>query len=142
VVQNRFSQSVVQSRFIHELGAAAVSTGVAPRIRMPEEVAAIQVDKCATCGSGLVTPLEHATLTCSKCPDRRDLVLLDNLTAWRDQTATELNQISWLLLSDVTLSALAALRPANVQELSQISGMRSARIEQFGDDILQLINSL
>ncbi|MEY4323779.1 MAG: hypothetical protein RL410_1560, partial [Actinomycetota bacterium] len=43
--------------------------------------------------------------------------------------------------SDVTVSALAALRPTNTAELSAISGMRAARVEQFGDDILQLINA-
>ncbi|MEY4322566.1 MAG: hypothetical protein RL410_347, partial [Actinomycetota bacterium] len=91
---NRFSQSVHPSRFIAELGTATASAVVQPRKRVPEAPATLKVDKCSQCGSGLVTPLEHATLTCSKCPDRRDQKLLQALTQWRDETAAELNQIS------------------------------------------------
>ena len=139
--QERFTQPASPSRFLAELGQAVESVAAVPRVVKPEKAQAPVVMRCSNCGAGLLEPIEQATLTCNKCPDKRNTAIAAALKSWRDETAEQLDQIPWLLLSDVTIDALSALQPEDYQSLGNVSGMREHKVNQFGAEILSIIAS-
>jgi DNA helicase-2/ATP-dependent DNA helicase PcrA len=137
--QQRFTQPALPSRFLAELGQTAIAVAPVARVVKPEKPEVLTVMRCSNCGAGLLEPVEQATLTCKKCPDKRSAELSAALREWRDETAAQLDHIPWLLLSDVTIDALSALKPEDFESLAQVSGMREHKVQQFGAEILTLI---
>lgn len=57
---------------------------------------------------------------------------------WRGAEAKRLRVPAYVVMHDRTLMALAQARPANPRELLQIDGMGPAKVEKFGEAILEL----
>ena len=64
--------------------------------------------------------------------------LLAQLKQWRTAQAKRLGMPPYVVLRDRTLTALAAARPQNPRQLLEIDGMGPAKVEKFGDKILDL----
>jgi len=76
---------------------------------------------------------------CADCPADRDEGLFEALRTWRADTARELGQPAYCVLTDATLGAIAEQRPAAREALGALPGIGPAKLERFGDDVLRLV---
>ena len=68
-----------------------------------------------------------------------DESLFQQLRAWRSDTAREQGVPAYVILHDKTLRELAEVRPVNRSLLATVTGMGSAKIEHYGEELLALI---
>ncbi len=66
--------------------------------------------------------------------------LMDRLKWWRMEVARRQNMPAYVILQDVTLGEIAALKPKTPDDLLRISGMGSKRLAMWGSDILKLVS--
>jgi ATP-dependent DNA helicase RecQ len=71
-----------------------------------------------------------------------DEALFQTLRKWRADTAREQGVPAYVILHDKTLRELAECRPVSHGLLASITGMGSAKIEHYGEEILQIIRSV
>jgi RecQ family ATP-dependent DNA helicase len=64
--------------------------------------------------------------------------LAARLREWRAAEAKRLKVPAYLVMHDRTVTALAQERPANPRQLLEIAGMGPAKVERFGEAILEL----
>ncbi|MPZ98018.1 MAG: RecQ family ATP-dependent DNA helicase [Dehalococcoidia bacterium] len=65
--------------------------------------------------------------------------LFETLRAWRQRHAREEGVPAFTLFSDRTLRELATRRPRDTAGLLQVWGLGEARVQRFGDDLLEVI---
>ena len=70
-----------------------------------------------------------------------DAALFQTLRQWRSDTAREQGVPAYVILHDKTLRELAESRPVSHGLLAGITGMGSAKIEHYGEELLQLIRN-
>jgi ATP-dependent DNA helicase RecQ len=70
-----------------------------------------------------------------------DEALFQLLRKWRADTAREQGVPAYVILHDRTLRELAETRPVSHGLLAGITGMGSAKIEHYGEELLQLIRN-
>jgi len=68
-----------------------------------------------------------------------DETLFQELRRWRSDTAREQGVPAYVILHDKTLRELAEIRPTSRGLLATISGLGSAKIEHYGEELLSLI---
>jgi ATP-dependent DNA helicase RecQ len=68
----------------------------------------------------------------------QDEALATRIRAWRSAEAKRLRIPAYLLLNDRTLSALAQARPENPNQLLAVDGIGPAKVEKFGEILLEL----
>ncbi len=68
-----------------------------------------------------------------------DNALFQELRTWRSDTAREQGVPAYVILHDKTLRELAEVRPTSHGMLAGITGMGSAKIEHYGEELLNLI---
>lgn len=61
------------------------------------------------------------------------------LRTWRAATAKEQAVPAYVVFNDKTLAAIAERRPATMVELSTISGVGEAKLERYGDAVLEVL---
>lgn len=66
--------------------------------------------------------------------------LFQHLRAWRDEIALDKNIEKYMVLSQKSIQALTEELPRTKTALAKISGLGKVKIQQFGDQILDLIN--
>ncbi len=96
---------------------------------------------CRVCGGGLATAKERTIGRCTACPPTMDEQLFEELRAWRLATAKELDVPAFVVFTDATLTAIAEREPADAAELSRIAGVGPAKLERFGDAVLDLVRT-
>lgn len=62
------------------------------------------------------------------------------LKAWRGEVAREHNLPAYVVFHDATLAEMARCHPRGLDELSQISGVGSKKLEAYGPEILRVLN--
>src|SRR5574343_1322707 len=70
-----------------------------------------------------------------------DEALFQLLRQWRADTAREQGVPAYVILHDKTLRELAEVRPVSRGLLAGITGMGSAKIEHYGEELLELIRN-
>ena len=65
--------------------------------------------------------------------------LADRLRAWRLEKSRELGVPAYVIFSDRTLDDLVARRPTDETALLAIHGIGPAKLESFGDDLLEVV---
>ena len=68
--------------------------------------------------------------------------IIEQLKAWRKRKADDLNVAPYMIFGDKTLMDLAAKKPKNKTELLNVYGIGSAKSEEFGRSILQIISEI
>jgi ATP-dependent DNA helicase RecQ len=68
-----------------------------------------------------------------------DRALFEELRLWRRETAQEKGVSPFIVMYDRVLRDIVAHRPSSKRELERIEGMHPAKIEQYADDILALV---
>lgn len=72
-------------------------------------------------------------------PDIANIDLYDSLKLWRDNICDKTNMPIYMVANRATLTEIATYLPMNKKDLLQISGFGKAKVDKYGDDILQLI---
>jgi ATP-dependent DNA helicase RecQ len=79
----------------------------------------------------------------SKAPldlDETQQELFQQLRTWRASVAKEQGVPAYVVFPDATLTAIAQTRPENRSELSGISGVGAAKLERYGDAVLEVVS--
>ena len=61
------------------------------------------------------------------------------LRAWRLERSSADKVPAFVVFTDATLQLIAEHRPADTQALRRISGVGTAKLERYGDDVLALV---
>lgn len=64
------------------------------------------------------------------------------LREWRRDTARDQSVPAYVVFNDATLRELAVERPSTLNELAGISGVGRSKLEQYGDEVLEVLSSL
>jgi len=70
-----------------------------------------------------------------------DAPLFAALRVWRRERATEQHVPPYAIFHDVTLSAIARLRPANRDALADISGVGRSKLTRYGEEVLRIVRA-
>jgi DNA helicase-2/ATP-dependent DNA helicase PcrA len=71
-----------------------------------------------------------------------DPAVVDALRMWRRETSERLAVPAYVVMHDTTLEAIAAARPSTERQLINVPGIGPAKLEQYGDEILALVDSV
>ncbi|MFC3763476.1 ATP-dependent DNA helicase UvrD2 [Tenggerimyces flavus] len=96
------------------------------------------VAKCRVCGKALVEASDRKLGRCFDCPSSLDEALFEQLREWRKELAAEQKVPAYVIFTDATLTAIAEAKPSDRAELSRISGVGAAKLEKYGDAVLEL----
>ena len=66
--------------------------------------------------------------------------LYDSLKAWRNQMAAENDMLDYMILPMKTLLDLTENAPTTLKQLSKVKGIGKAKLNQYGETILEIIN--
>jgi DNA helicase-2/ATP-dependent DNA helicase PcrA len=94
---------------------------------------------CRVCNAPLGTTAERKVGRCESCPADYDEELFERLRAWRVARAGEEKVPAYVVFTDLTLQAIAEVRPADPQALLRINGVGKTKIEKYGQDVLELV---
>ena len=72
-------------------------------------------------------------------PLNREIGILSDLKAWRTELAIKLNLPAYIIMHDKTLIEIASKNPMTLEDLSSINGIGPAKLEKYGNDIIEII---
>ena len=84
----------------------------------------------------------HELLNSDLSLNSEELVRLETLKQWRNETAIRLNLRGYMVTSNATLVNIAKFNPQTVESLINIKGLGPNKVQRFGSDILALLNAL
>ncbi|MDE0437988.1 MAG: HRDC domain-containing protein [bacterium] len=116
---------------------------------LPERAARDDVPKGGLAGHRETSPNSHQSSARTGHPaettkrrvaaHRSDEELLLMLKAWRTATARAHSKPAYTVLADRTLQELVSSRPRQVEDLAKVHGIGPAKLEQYGQELLDLI---
>jgi DNA helicase-2/ATP-dependent DNA helicase PcrA len=124
------------SRFLDDLRPEAASDRVKPR---SSRTKSSRQSVCRVCKGPLGSVAERKVGRCSGCPASYDEALFEELRVWRAETAKAESVPAYVVFTDLTLQAIAEVRPTTTQQLLSISGIGPAKQEKYGDAVLGLL---
>ena len=71
-----------------------------------------------------------------------DIKILDALKLWRSEKAKEQNLPSYFIATNKELTSVAKYKPAKKEELLDIKGFGKHKIENYGEEILEILESI
>ncbi|MCE3074217.1 HRDC domain-containing protein [Chryseobacterium gwangjuense] len=71
-----------------------------------------------------------------------DIKILDALKLWRSEKAKENNLPSYFIATNKELTSVAKYKPAKKEELLDIKGFGKHKIENYGEEILEILESI
>jgi DNA helicase II / ATP-dependent DNA helicase PcrA len=120
------------SRFLDDLvPASARAAGAKPKAR--------RAAHCRECGRPLSTAPEKKRGRCADCPASYDEELFERLRTWRKERADEDDVPAFVVFTDATLQLIAEQRPTSPAALLRISGIGPAKLERYGDGLLDVV---
>lgn len=121
-----------RTRFLDGIVPEVDVSSVPPRSVRPK--------RCRNCGRRLTTPQEKVIGRCERCPSDADPGVFAALRAWRSSVSQDMNVPAYIVFTDATLVAISEAMPETPAELREISGVGPVKIENFGEDILGILN--
>jgi DNA helicase II / ATP-dependent DNA helicase PcrA len=94
---------------------------------------------CRECGKPLATAAEKKRQRCTDCPASYDEELFERLRTWRKQRADEEKVPAFVVFTDATLQLIAEERPTSPTALLRISGVGPAKLERYGESLLEVV---
>ncbi|NUP75739.1 MAG: ATP-dependent DNA helicase UvrD2 [Sinomonas sp.] len=129
------------SRFLDGLRPGSLRTTAAPgggaSTRRRREYRGPAV--CRVCGSVLETGAERKVGRCTDCPPSYDEATFESLRAWRLEQAREADVPAFVVFTDATLTAIAEAKPESLGDLAKVAGVGKAKLERYGDAVLELL---
>ena len=94
---------------------------------------------CRECGKPLSSAAEKKRGRCGDCPASYDEELFERLRVWRKARADEDEVPAFVVFTDATLQLIAEQRPTSAAALLRISGVGPAKLERYGDSLLEVV---
>lgn len=69
-----------------------------------------------------------------------DIVLYDDLKAWRLRVAEESGRKPYVIFHDAVLREIAVRKPRDLAELGRVRGVGTTKLTSFGPEILEIVN--
>ncbi|MBG6182129.1 DNA helicase-2/ATP-dependent DNA helicase PcrA [Arthrobacter sp. CAN_A214] len=108
-----------------------------PKVRQPRKAAAPAL--CRVCRRPLSTGSERKMGRCGECPATYEEHTFEALRSWRLEEAREKDVPAFVVFTDATLIAIAEARPQTLDELGDLAGVGSAKLERYGESVLSII---
>jgi DNA helicase-2/ATP-dependent DNA helicase PcrA len=120
------------SRFLESLlPESARARAAAPKAR--------RAVHCRECGKPLSTAAEKKRARCGDCPASYDEELFERLRVWRKERAEAESVPAFVVFTDATLQLIAEQRPTSEAALLRISGIGPAKLERYGEGVLEVV---
>ncbi|MGN6406468.1 ATP-dependent DNA helicase UvrD2 [Sinomonas sp.] len=94
---------------------------------------------CRVCGSVLESGAERKVGRCTDCPPSYDEATFESLRGWRLEQARAADVPAFVIFTDATLTAIAEAKPASLAELANVAGVGKAKLERYGEAVLELL---
>ena len=65
---------------------------------------------------------------------------LSMLKLWRREKAQKLNLPAYIIMHDKTLIEIVEISPVDIEDLKNVRGIGPAKIEKYGQEIIDIIN--
>ena len=124
--RTRFLDGVVP-----ELGDASAHTSRASRPK-----------RCRVCNGYLNVPADKVLGRHETCESLADEEVFTALRQWRARVAKDIGKPAYVVFTDATLLSMAESLPSDKNGLLSISGVGPAKMEQYGDEVLEVISSV
>ncbi len=95
--------------------------------------------RCRVCQGPLGSVPERRLGRHEGCPSPYDEALYERLRAWRLERAQADGVPAYVVFTDLTLQAIAEVRPADTRALLRVNGIGAAKLDRYGDDVLALV---
>jgi DNA helicase-2/ATP-dependent DNA helicase PcrA len=95
---------------------------------------------CRVCGGALGSVAERKIGRCEGCPSAYDEELFERLREWRMETAKAESVPAYVVFTDLTLQAIAEVRPSSAQQLLGINGIGQTKRDKYGDAVLEVLS--
>jgi DNA helicase-2/ATP-dependent DNA helicase PcrA len=95
---------------------------------------------CRICKRPLLTGSERKIGRCTDCPVSYQEETFEALRAWRLGEARDKDVPAFVVFTDATLVAIAEARPQTLEELGELAGIGSAKLERYGAAVLEIIS--
>ena len=114
--------------------------GIAPQLDVEQSPERLKrAKRCRVCGNQLGTPAEKSLGRHEDCEPTYNESAFLALKQWRLDTAREAQIPPFMIFTDATLLSVVEAMPASENELLDISGIGPAKLEQYGDDLLDVL---
>jgi DNA helicase-2/ATP-dependent DNA helicase PcrA len=97
------------------------------------------VAHCRVCQAPLATTAQRKVGRCEDCPATYDEALFERLREWRVSRAAEEKVPAYVVFTDLTLQAIAEVRPSDRAALLRITGVGPAKVEKYAEDVLRVL---
>jgi DNA helicase-2/ATP-dependent DNA helicase PcrA len=94
---------------------------------------------CRECGKPLSSAAEKKRGRCGDCPASYDEELFERLRVWRKERADAESVPAFVVFTDATLQLIAEQRPTSPAALLRISGVGPAKLERYGEGVLEVV---
>jgi DNA helicase-2/ATP-dependent DNA helicase PcrA len=94
---------------------------------------------CRECGKPLASTAERKVGRCEDCPASYDEQLFEQLRQWRVTRAGEEKVPAYVVFTDLTLQAIAEVKPVDESALLRINGIGRAKLDKYADDVLAIV---
>jgi len=126
------------SRFLDAVVDSRPGGGQAPG-RTRRRTTQAKLTACRVCGRPLTDAKERKLGRCFDCPSAYDEQLYEALREWRRERAASEKVPAYCVFTDATMTALAEMQPGDVASLVRIPGIGPAKIDKYGDAIVELV---
>lgn len=114
--------------------------GIAPQLDVEAAPERLKRSKrCRVCGNQLATPAEKSLGRHEDCEPTYNEAAFLALKQWRLEVAREAQHPPYMVFTDATLLSVVEAMPASEGELLDISGIGPAKLEQYGEDLLAVL---
>ncbi len=127
------------SRFLEAMVGGPTASRTPATTRRRNRAARVTV--CRVCSRPLTDAKERKLGRCADCPSSYDEALHAALREWRRQRAADENVPAYCVFTDTTLTALAEMAPADTAALIRVPGIGSAKVEKYGEELVDLCRS-
>jgi DNA helicase-2/ATP-dependent DNA helicase PcrA len=128
------------SRFLDALRPATAGQASFRQPRAKTNRKASSPAVCRVCKRPLLTGSERKIGRCNDCPASYEEQTFEALRAWRLVEAREKDVPAFVVFTDATLVAIAEAKPQTLDELGELAGVGSAKLERYGEAVLEIIS--
>jgi len=97
------------------------------------------VAHCRECGKPLASTAERKVGRCEDCPASYDEELFERLRQWRVERAGTEKVPAYVVFTDLTLQAIAEVKPADQRALLRINGIGQGKLTKYADEVLAIV---
>ena len=114
--------------------------GIAPQLDVEQAPERLKRSKrCRICGNALGTPAEKSLGRHEDCEPTYNEAAFLALKQWRLDTAREAQHPPYMVFTDATLLSIVEAMPSTPGQMLDISGIGPAKLEQYGEDVLAVL---